>query len=85
LKRKYRKPPPNIRTRKRVDVPMQRGIAPVNAGVRKKGGAAFAAPARVRGAEELERKARFPAAEQPEMRPIYEDESGYPGISAPKT
>jgi hypothetical protein len=36
LKRKYRTPPPNIRTRKRVDEPMRHGVAPTNAVVRKK-------------------------------------------------
>jgi hypothetical protein len=38
--------PPDIRTRKRVDEPMRRGVAPANAAVRKKRGTAIAAPAR---------------------------------------
>jgi hypothetical protein len=61
LKRKYRKPPAQYPHAQACDEPMRHGVAPTNAAVRKESGAALAAPARARGDEELERKARFPA------------------------
>jgi hypothetical protein len=45
---------------KRVDEPMRHGVAPANVPIRRKSGAALAAPARVWGAEELKRIARSP-------------------------
>jgi hypothetical protein len=77
LERKYRKSPPNIRTRKRVDEPIWHGVAPTNAVVCKKSGAALAAAARARALADWSGKPGFRPRRTggsmwPEMRPNFQ-------------